>query len=100
MKLTSCLNCKRSSSQDEKNFQLPNRIYGSGRSVVRLARLLGVQEVESSNLSAPTIFLRVLLDQSRGEGEIHVADRHFKSFSLTGHHLDDIETGDLAVGAF
>ena len=29
---------------------------GSGRSVAWLARLLGVQEVESSNLSAPTIF--------------------------------------------
>jgi hypothetical protein len=32
------------------------RSNGSGRSVARLARLLGVQEVESSNLSAPTIF--------------------------------------------
>ena|GEM_PF-4899274 len=30
--------------------------HGSGRSVVRLARLLGVQEVGSSNLPAPTIF--------------------------------------------
>ena len=29
--------------------------YGSGRSVARLARLLGVQEVASSNLAAPTI---------------------------------------------
>ena len=28
---------------------------GSGRSVARLARLLGVQEVGSSNLPAPTI---------------------------------------------
>ena len=32
---------------------------GSGRSVAWLARLLGVQEVESSNLSAPTIFQSV-----------------------------------------
>lgn len=31
---------------------------GSGRSVAWLARLLGVQEVESSNLSAPTIFIK------------------------------------------
>ncbi len=30
---------------------------GSGRSVAWLARLLGVQEVVSSNLTAPTIFL-------------------------------------------
>ena len=30
--------------------------FRSGRSVAWLARLLGVQEVESSNLSAPTIF--------------------------------------------
>src|SRR5262249_24133689 len=30
---------------------------GSGRSVARLARLLGVQEVASSNLAAPTIFI-------------------------------------------
>jgi phosphoribosylglycinamide formyltransferase-1 len=30
--------------------------FGSGRSVARLARLLGVQEVGSSNLPAPTIF--------------------------------------------
>ena len=29
---------------------------GSGRSVAWLARFLGVEEVESSNLSAPTIF--------------------------------------------
>ena len=35
----------------------------SGRSVAWLARLLGVQEVESSNLSAPTISLTInLLD--------------------------------------
>jgi hypothetical protein len=59
LKLTSCLNCKWSRSQGEKNLQLPNKIYGSGRSVVRLARLLGVQEVGSSNLPAPTIFLRM-----------------------------------------
>jgi hypothetical protein len=45
-------------------------------------------------------FSGFLLDQSRGEGEVHVTDRHFKSFSLAGHHLDDIEAGDLAVGAF
>ena len=32
---------------------------GSGRSVVWLARLFRVQEVGSSNLPAPTIFLRV-----------------------------------------
>ncbi len=31
---------------------------GSGRSVARLARLLGVQEVGSSNLPAPTIVLK------------------------------------------
>src|ERR1035437_5282941 len=35
--------------------------HGSGRSVVRLARLLGVQEVGSSNLPAPTIFLIIKL---------------------------------------
>ena len=35
-------------------------IYGSGRSVARLARLLGVQEVGSSNLPAPTIYLNII----------------------------------------
>ncbi len=34
---------------------------GSGRSVAWLARLLGVQEVESSNLSAPTIVIALSL---------------------------------------
>ena len=36
-------------------FTLIWTLNGSGRSVAWLARLLGVQEVESSNLSAPTI---------------------------------------------
>src|ERR1044072_891669 len=35
---------------------------GSGRSVAWLARLLGVQEVASSNLAAPTIFKRKSLN--------------------------------------
>jgi hypothetical protein len=38
--------------------------FRSGRSVAWLARLLGVQEVESSNLSAPTIFPTVLRGKS------------------------------------
>ena len=40
-------------------FPRGNRRNGPGRSVARLARLLGVQEVASSNLAAPTILFKV-----------------------------------------
>src|ERR1022692_2387152 len=43
--------------EKQKSFGVHWCFYGSGRSVVRLARLLGVQEVGSSNLPAPTILL-------------------------------------------
>src|SRR5262245_6313175 len=45
-------------------FPPGDRRNGSGRSVARLARLLGVQEVASSNLAAPTIVSGVLPQSS------------------------------------
>jgi hypothetical protein len=43
-----------------KNFRKPCRIEVSGRGAAWLARLLGVQEVPSSNLGGPTKFFREL----------------------------------------